>query len=91
MTKTLPHTRLLEVGKLHYQHGHWKKAMEVLQRVTDKAPDIALAQLLLGYCAWESGDLPLAERSFQKAAAEKRYKNHARGALATLKSLTSEG
>ncbi len=76
--------RFLEKGKLYYERGQWKTALVSLKKAVQAAPDLALAHLLIGYCALETGDDNLARTAFSAAAKEKKYYKEANAGLVFL-------
>ena len=80
--------RYLEMGKLYYQNGLWKKAMGVLKKCITLEQHNGFANLLLGFCAWETGNISLARKAFTEAERDKRYRSQANVALESIKEIS---
>ena len=81
-------TRYLEMGKLYYQNGLWEKAIGVLRKSIVLEPDNGLANLLLGFCAWETGNVSLSRKAFTEAKKDKHYRSQANNALESIKEIS---
>ena len=75
----------LEIAKLYYRNGMWKKAVAALERSIKLNPRNGLAHLLLGYCAWQLDNKKLAVRELNAASKHKRYRQQAQMALNIIK------
>ncbi len=78
-------SRYLEIAKLYYRNGMWKKAVVALERSIKLNPRNGLAHLLLGYCAWQLDNKKLAVRELNAASKHKRYRQQAQMALNIIK------
>jgi tetratricopeptide (TPR) repeat protein len=83
-------SRYLKKGELYYRRGLWREAIDALKMCLDLDPDNGLAQILLGFSAWELGDHSLAEQAFTRAANDEHYRSEALEALEAMEALRGQ-
>lgn len=67
--------------------GRWNAARQSLDACLREAPNHALARLLMGHCAMETGDLNMAETALAGAVEDDVYGDQARAALHAVKQM----
>ncbi len=81
--------RYVRKAKVLYGNSKCKAALGPIKAALALKPDDGFANLLLGFCAWETGQIRVAQEAFSKAKKHNKYRSQAEDALSAIKTMNS--